>query len=162
MKNVVLVLVAVAIFGYLGWHWFAPAPKRPHPVALPQAQRTPAKPATAARPTPAKVQVAKPTPARSIAARQPRLAPEGTYFLLQRVSLKIDSGVVGFAPGTKVTLVERGVPLSVVSDGQYQFSVAPSLLTNDLDIADGVAKSDYAAQAQIAAGIGRSVRWYEQ
>src|SRR5437667_2510014 len=163
MKNVLLAIVAIALFGYLGWHWFAPAPKPPRPVARPQAQRAPAKPATAARPTPAKVQVAKPTPApRSAAVKEPRLAPEGTYFLIRRVSLKIDSGVVGFAPGTKVTLVERGVPLSVVSDGQYQFSVAPSLLTNDLDIADGVAKSDYAAQAQIAAGIGQSVRWYEQ
>ena len=163
MKNVLLAIVAIAILGYLGWHWFAPAPKPPPPVARPQAQRTPPNPAAAARSTPAKSQPVRPTPAaRSVAVKEPRLAPEGTYFLLQRVSLKIDSGVVGFAPGTKVTLVERGVPLSVVSDGQYQFSVAPSLLTNDLDIADGVAKSDYAAQVQIAAGIGQSVRWYEQ
>jgi len=162
MKNVLLAILAIALFGYLGWHWFAPAPKPPPPVARPQAQRTPAKPATAARPTPAKVQVAKPTPARSVATRQPRLAPEGTYFLLQRVSLKIDSGVVGFAPGTKVTMVQQGPQLSTVSDGQYQFGVVSSQLTNDLNIAEDVAKSDYANQAQIAAGIGQSVRWYEQ
>jgi hypothetical protein len=164
MKNVVLVLVAVVIFGYLGWHWFAPAPKPPPPVARPQAQRTPAKPATTARrPTPAKVQVPKPTPAtRSVAVKQPRLAPEGTYFLLQRVSLKIDSGIVGFAPGTQVTMVEQGDPLSTVTDGQYQFAVVSSQLTNDLNIAEDVAKSDYANQAQIAAGIGQSVRLYEQ
>ena len=162
MKNVLLAIVAIALFGYLGWHWFAPAPKPPPPVARPQAQRTPAKPATAARPTPAKVQVAKPTPARSVATRQPRPAPEGTYFLLQRVSLKIDSGVVGFAPGTKVTMVQQGPQLSTVSDGQYQFGVVSSQLTNDLNIAEDVAKSDYANQAQIAAGIGQSVRWYDQ
>ena len=162
MKNVLLAIVAIAILGYLGWHWFAPAPKPPPPVARPQAQRTPAKPATAARPTPAKVQVAKPTPARSVATRQPRLAPEGTYFLLRRVSLNIDSGVVGFAPGTKVTMIQQGDPLSTVSDGQYQFGVVSSQLTNDLNIAEDVAKSDYANQAQIAAGIGQSVRWYEQ
>jgi len=162
MKNVLLAILAIAILGYLGWHWFAPAPKPPPPVARPQAQRTPPKPATAARPTPAKVQVAKPTPARSVATRQPRLAPEGTYFLRQRVSLKIDSGVVGFAPGTKVTMIQQGDPLSTVSDGQYQFGVVSSQLTNDLNIAEDVAKSDYANQAQIAAGIGQSVRWYEQ
>ncbi|PYJ93936.1 MAG: hypothetical protein DME62_06690 [Verrucomicrobia bacterium] len=162
MKNVLLAILAIAILGYLGWHWFAPAPKPPPPVARPQAQRTPAKPATAARPTPAKVQVAKPTPARSVATRQPRLAPEGTYFLLRRVSLNIDSGVVGFAPGTKVTMIQQGDPLSTVSDGQYQFGVVSSQLTNDLNIAEDVAKSDYANQAQIAAGIGQSVRWYEQ
>jgi len=108
------------------------------------------------------VQVAKPTPARSVATRQPRLAPEGTYFLLRRVSLNIDSGVVGFAPGTKVTMIQQGDPLSTVSDGQYQFGVVSSQLTNDLNIAEDVAKSDYANQAQIAAGIGQSVRWYEQ
>jgi len=162
MKNVLLAILAIAILGYLGWHWFAPAPKPPPPVARPQAQRTPAKPATAARPTPAKVQVGKPTPARSVATRQPRLAPEGTYFLRQRVSLKIDSGVVGFAPGTKVTMIQQGDPLSTVSDGQYQFGVVSSQLTNDLNIAEDVAKSDYANQAQIAAGIGQSVRWYQQ
>jgi hypothetical protein len=78
------------------------------------------------------------------------------------VSLKIDSGVVGFAPGTKVTMVEQGDPLSTVSDGQYQFGVPLFQLTNDLNIAEDVAKSDYAAQAQIAAGIGQSVRWYQQ
>ena len=162
MKNVLLAILAIAILGYLGWHWFAPAPKPPPPVARPQAQRTPPKPATAARPTPAKVQVAKPTPARSVATRQPRLAPEGTYFLLRRVSLNIDSGVVGFAPGTKVTMIQQGDPLSTVTDGQYQFGVVSSQLTNDLNIAEDVAKSDYANQAQIAAGIGQSVRWYEQ
>jgi hypothetical protein len=163
MKNVILGILAVAILGYLGWHWFAPAPKPPPPVARPQAQRTPPKPATAARPTPAKVQVAKPTPAaRSVAVKQPRLAPEGTYFLLRRVSLKIDSGVVGFAPGTKVTMIQQGDPLSTVTDGLYEFGVPSSQLTNDLNIAEDVAKSDYAAQAQIAAGIGQSVRWYQQ
>src|SRR5436309_15080557 len=163
MKNVLLLLVAVALLGYLGWHWFAPAPKPPPPVARPQAQRTPPKPAATARSTPAKSQPARPTPAaRSVATRQPRLAPEGTYFLLRRVSLNIDSGVVGFAPGTKVTMIQQGDPLSTVTDGQYQFGVVSSQLTNDLNIAEDVAKSDYANQAQIAAGIGQSVRWYEQ
>jgi hypothetical protein len=163
MKNVLLAIVAIALFGYLGWHWFAPAPKPPPPVARPQAQRTPPKPVAAVRSTPAKSQPAKPTPAaRSVAVKEPRLAPEGTYFLLRRVSLKIDSGVVGFAPGTKVTMIEQGDPLSTVSDGQYQFGVPSFQLTNDLNIAEDVAKSDYAAQSQIAAGIGQSVRWYEQ
>src|SRR5438876_3965580 len=163
MKNVLLAIVAIAILGYLGWHWFAPAPKPPPPVARPQAQRTPPKPAAAARSTPAKSQPVRPTPAaRSVAVKEPRLAPEGTYLLLQRVSLKIDSGVVGFAPGTKVTMVNQGAQLSTVSDGQYQFAVVSSQLTNDLNVAEDVAKSDYAAQAQIAAGIGQSVRWYQQ
>src|SRR5437762_14290407 len=98
MKNILLAIVAIAILGYLGWHWFAAAPKPPPPVARPQAQRTPPKPAAAARSTPAKSQPAKPTAAaRSVVVKEARLAPEGTYLLLQRVSRKIDSGVCGFA-----------------------------------------------------------------
>ena len=94
--------------------------------------------------------------------KQPRLAPEGTYFLLQRTSLKIDSGVVGFAPGTKVTMIDQRDSMTTVSDGQYQFTVPSSQLTNDLDIAESAVKSDYAAQAQIAESIGKSVREYKQ
>ena len=163
MKKVILGLAAVAVLGYLGWHWFAPAPNVPPAVVRSQAQPTRAKPIAAASSTPAKAQTAKPTPAaRSIFARQPRIAPEGTYFLLQRVSLQIDSGIVGFAPGTKVTLVEKGDPLCTVSDGHYQFAVAWPQLTNDLDIAESAAKSDYAAQVQIAGVIDQWVRQYQQ
>src|SRR5438552_7575503 len=143
MKNVLLAIVAIALLGYLGWHWFAPVPKPPPPVARPQAQRTPPKPAAAARSTPAKSQPAKPTPAaRSVAVKEPRLAPEGTYFLLRRVSLNIDSGVVGFAPGTKVMMLKQVDPLSTVSDGKYQFSVAPAVLINDMNISEDVAKAE--------------------
>jgi hypothetical protein len=164
MKNVLLGLAVVAILGYLAWHWFAPAPNVPPAVARPQSQPTRAKPIAAAPSTPAaKGPTAKPTPAaRSILTRGPRLAPEGTYFLLQRVSLQIDSGIIGFAPGTKVTLVEKGDPLCTVSDGHYQFAITCPQLTNDLDIAENAAKSDYAAQAQIAGVIDQWVRQYQQ
>src|SRR4030095_8905521 len=164
MKNVLLGVAAVAILGYLAWHWLAPAPNVPPAVARPQSQPTRAKPIAAAHSTPAaKGQAAKPTPAaRSIFAREPRLAPEGTYFLLQRVSLQIDSGIVGFAPGTKVTLVEKGDPLCTVSDGHYQFAITCPQLTNDRDIAESATKSDHAAQAQIAGVIDQWVRQYQQ
>src|SRR5215472_8818583 len=163
MKKALLGVAAIAVLGYLGWHWFAPAPNVPPAVARPQSQPTRAKPIAAAPSTQAKAQAGKPTPpARSIFARQPRIAPEGTYFLLQRVSLQIDSGIVGFAPGTKVTLVEKGDPLCTVSDGHYQFPVTWPQLTNDLDIAESAAKSDYAAQVQIAGVIDQWDRQYQQ
>jgi hypothetical protein len=164
--KMILGIAAALIVGYLVWRWFAPAPSRPS-VAHTPTQRASPRPRPAARSTPSKRPAAqeranKPTPARSTVAKQPRLAPEGTYFLLQRVSLKTDSGVIGFAPGTKVTLVDQGTSMSTVSDGEYQFMVASSQLTNDLDMAENVTKSDYTAQAQIAESIGRSVRQYEQ
>jgi len=155
----ILGVVSVVIVGYLAWHWFAPTAVAPTPV-----QRSSPKPAAAHAPPPkrlAQQPAAKPTPARP-AKPQPRLAPEGTYFLLERASLRIDSGVIGFTPGTKVTLLDQGDSASTVTDGQYQFTVPSSRLTNDLDIAESVAKSDYAAQAQLADLTAKWTQEYNQ
>ena len=150
------------VVGYVGWRWFAPAQTQPAPVTPPQTQRTTTKPKpVAARPTPAKRVVAKPAPGRAV-AHEPRLAPEGTFFLLQRTSLPIDSGVIGFAPGTKVTLVEQAESISTVTDGEYQFKVPSSQLTNDLDRGASVANADYTAQAQIAELTARRAQAYSQ
>jgi len=46
--------------------------------------------------------------------------------------------VNGLAPGTKVTALEQTDSVSGVTDGQYQFKVPSSHLTNDLDIAKSV------------------------
>ena len=157
--KMILGVVSAVIVGYMAWHWFAPTTVAPIP-----AQHSAPKPATAHPPPPkrlAQQPAAKPTPARRVTP-QPRLAPEGTYFLLERASLRIDSGVIGFAPGTKVTLLDQGNSASTVTDGQYQFAVPPSQLTNDLDIAAGVAKSDYAAQAQLGELTAKWVQEYNQ
>jgi hypothetical protein len=164
--KLILGIAAALIVAYLAWQWFAPAPTQPAVTRAPT-QRASPRPTTAARSISSKrpaaqPRAARPTPTRSILAKQPRLAPEGTYFLLQRVSLKTESGIIGFAPGTKVTMVNQADSMSTVSDGEVQFTVASSQLTNDVDIAENVAKLDYAAQAQIAESIGQSVRQYEQ
>jgi hypothetical protein len=155
------------VVGYVGWRWFAPAQTQPAPITPPQTQRTTTKPKpVAARSTPAKRMAAqqpgaKPAPGRAV-AHEPRLAPEGTFFLLQRTSLPIDSGVIGFAPGTKVTLIEQADSVSTVTDGEYQFKVPSSQLTNDLDIGASVANADYTAQAQIAELTARRAQAYSQ
>ncbi|HEV8619230.1 MAG TPA: hypothetical protein VGQ70_07045, partial [Candidatus Udaeobacter sp.] len=102
-----------------------------------------------------------PTPARPV-AREQRLAPKGTFFLLKRASLSIDSGVIGFAPGTKVTLVEQADSVSTVTDGEYQFKVPSSQLTNDLDVAASVASADHTAQAQITELTVKRTQAYSQ
>jgi len=164
MKKGLLGLLVVALL-YWGWQWYTASPPKPVVTGAP-AQRPSPGPAVVARRVPPKPssaqQTGRATPARSLVAKQPRLAPEGTYFLLQRASLKIDSGVIGFTPGTKVTLVDRNDSMSTVSDGQYQFSVASSQLTNDLDVADSVAQADYTVQTKIAESIAKSIREYEQ
>ncbi len=159
--KVILGLVSIVIIGYLVWHWFAPTAVAPTP-----AQRVPPKPTAAAHLPPPPKQLAQQPAAQSTRARpvgpQRRVAPEGTYFLLERASLRIDSGVIGFAPGTKVTLIEQGDSTSTVTDGQYQFKVSPSQLTNDLDIAASVAQSDYAEQARITELTGKWAQEYAQ
>lgn len=159
----ILGLVSIVIVGYLVWRWFAPTPTQ-HPAVGPAPTQRSAPRSAPARPTPPKLAqqgVAKPTPAPP-ATPERRLAPEGTYFLVERASLPIESGVIGFAPGTKVTLVDQSDSGSTVTDGQYQFTVQSSYLTNDLDIAASVAKSDYTAQARIAEQIGKSIQEYDQ
>lgn len=126
--------MAIAVVGYGAWRWFAPAP----------------------------TQGARVTPAQTQRIATKRLAPEGTFFLLQRASLPIDSGVIGFAPGTKVTLVEQADSVSTVTDGEYQFKVPSSQLTNDLDLAASVANTDHATQAQIAASTAKWTQEYKQ
>ena len=157
--KIILGIASVVILAYLAWRWFAPTAVAPTP-----AQRSSPNAAAAHSPPPKRLApqpAGKPTPARPVTAQR-RLAPEGTYFLLQRVVLKIDSGVIGFAPGTKVTLLGQGDSASTVTDGQYQFAVEPSQLTNDLDLAASVAQSDYATQAQIAELTARWAQEYNR
>jgi len=161
----ILGVIPVVIVGYLLWRWYAPGPAQPS--APTPTQRSAPKPTAAARPTQpkrlaAQQGAAKPTPSRPVTPQR-RLAPDGTFFLLQRASVPIDSGVIGFAPGTKVTLLEQVDSAStVVTDGQYQFKVQSSQLTNDLDIAASIAKSDYTAQAQLAELTAKWAREYAQ
>jgi hypothetical protein len=159
--KVLLGLVSIVIVGYLVWHWFAPTAVAPTP-----AQRIAPKPTAAAHPPPPPKQLAQqpaaqPTPVRPLTPQR-RLAPEGTYFLLGRASLRIDSGVIGFAPGTKITVLDQSDSTSTVTDGQYQFTVPSSQLTNDLDIAASVAQSDYAEQARITELTGKWAEEYAQ
>lgn len=134
MKTIGLVVI-IAVVGWLGWHWYATKNKS---VSMP-------------KPTPLVHQ----SPAR-------HLAPEGTYFLLQRVALTTHSGVIGFAPGTKVNLAVRNDSISTVTVGEHKFDVESSQLTNDLDIAASVAKADYTAQAQISESTATQAREYAQ
>jgi hypothetical protein len=70
--------------------------------------------------------------------------------------------VIGFAPGTKVTLVEQADSVSTVTDGEYQFKVPSSQLTNDLHFAASVAKADYTKQAQIVESTAKQAQEYSQ
>src|SRR5438874_11180762 len=159
----IIALFAIAVFG---WRVYSSAQKAVQaPASRSKAVQTPPspKPVQASAPRPKPVQA---PPSNSVAARLPttrqRLAPEGTYFFLKRASLKTESSIIGFAPGTKVTMIEQRDSTSIVSDGEHQFETASSELTNDLDIATRVAKADFEAQRKIGDFIARTVQEHDK
>ncbi len=157
----ILAVISIVIVGYVAWRWFAPTPTQ-HPAVGPAPTQRSAPTSAPARPTSPKLaqqDIANPTPARPLTPER-RLAPEGTYFLVERASLTTDSGVIGFAPGTKVTLLDQVDSTNTVTDGRYQFHVPASQLTNDLDIAASIAKTDYTAQAQLAESTAKDADEY--
>ena len=145
-RRLAIAIIAVCAIAVFGWRVYSSGQK---PVQAPASQ---SKPVPAPPSTPKTVQASafrpKPVqapPSNSVAARLPttrqRLAPEGTYFFLKRASLKTESSIIGFAPGTKVTMIEQRGSTSIVSDGEHQFETASSLLTNDLATRAAISKS---------------------
>jgi hypothetical protein len=85
--------------------------------------------------------------------RVKHLAPQGVYYLLQRVSITTDDGIVGVDAGTKVTLVKDTGASLQVTDGKTQFEVTPNQVTNDMDTAGALTKKTQASDAAIDASI---------
>jgi hypothetical protein len=127
MKNAILiVLVVLAVYGgYALWtnnHVPQPAPQ---PTI---AESTPA-------PTPEPT--ATPPPVAAVTPRPKRLAPPGTFYLVQALSVTTDTGVTDLPPGTEVQHIGDAPGLIVVQcrDGT-KFSAYPAQITNDLDVAN--------------------------
>jgi hypothetical protein len=79
------------------------------------------------------------------------LAPIGTFYLLQRVSVTTDDGISSLNPGDKVTLVEDKGATKIVTDGQNKFEVDPTQLTNNLDVVKKMAEQREKAQEDLQA-----------
>lgn len=77
-------------------------------------------------------------------------APSGVFFLLERVSMETDSGVLSYLPGTKV--IKSGNRY-ITSDGK-QLTLKATQITNDLRIATKVAGNN----PKLLAGIEASIR----
>lgn len=87
-----------------------------------------------------------------------RLAPPGTVYLLQYVSVPRPGGVIGFAPGTALRLVGNRGAAVVVSDGTYEAEVPRSATTDDLDLAAAAGRADGDDQRRLAAERARVER----
>lgn len=91
-------------------------------------------------------QEAAPTALAPAPPENHRIAPKGVFYLMERISIKSDSGIIGFAPGTRVKLVEDRGDEMVVTDGETKFNVPGDKVTNDIDLAALVAKEDARSQ----------------
>lgn len=80
-------------------------------------------------------------------------APEGTFYMLQYVSVRTEHGMAGFEPGCEVHLksVNQAKRVLVVSDGTHTVEVSPSMVTNDLDVANLARWQDEHGQQSLAA-----------
>jgi hypothetical protein len=164
-RRLAIAIIAVFAIAVFGWRVYSSGRKA---VEAPASQSKPVQ-APPSTPKPAQASVSRPKPVQappSNSARPPtprqRLAPEGTYFFLKRASLKTESSIIGFAPGTKVTMIEQRGATSIVSDGEHQFETASSQLTNDLDIAARVAKADFEAQRKTGEFITKTVQEHDK
>ena len=99
--------------------------------------------------TPDPVVAVKPGPTPALPERH--LTPEGTFAILDYVSSRTKTGVVGFEPGQMVRFVSADVGKGtlMVTDGTYNVDVKPEQLTNDLDVASLARRRDQASQQQL-------------
>jgi hypothetical protein len=126
----VLVLIVIAV---CVWYYVYKKPGALESLGLGSSQQA------EATPTPV------PTPIK-------HLAPQGIYYLVQPISITNDSGIVGINAGTKVTFVKDTGQSWLVTDGQTQFEVTQSQLTNDIDVDAAVIKEASQHLAPEAAG----------
>jgi hypothetical protein len=96
-----------------------------------------------------------PTPIGDRDTERHHLAPEGVFFLMERVSVASQYGVTGIAPGTRVRLVEDRGTTFRVSDGNTTFDVSTEKLTDDIDLGALVARSDAQSQQLLADYVQR-------
>lgn len=68
--------------------------------------------------------------------RTGRVAPPGFFYMLDRVSMKTDTGVVAVIPGEEVRLMQRMSRGRLrITTGKYDFEVKESQVTRDYDLA---------------------------
>jgi hypothetical protein len=121
-------------------------------------------------PTPKKVVVEKPVvkieeaPAKVEAPAPPpkRLAPEGTLYTTERITVTTDDGVHSVPPGTKLALVRKTATGLLVKTDRAELTVRPEQVTNDLDVAaraSGLSAQSTAVQSaadQARAAVGKA------
>lgn len=76
------------------------------------------------------------------------LAPAGTFYMVDYVSMRTPHGITGFPPGEEVRFVsaDPAKRVLVVANANGQVEVTPMQLTNDLDVAAMARRHDEQSQ----------------
>ena len=94
--------------------------------------------------------VAKDTPATKPATSTPasavrELAPDGIVYLLVRVRMETDSGIISLPPGTGLKLIRPGV----YTDGLHELTLTAEQVSNDVETAREAKRADAAKEVVI-------------
>ena len=82
-----------------------------------------------------------------------RLAPLGTFFVLQSVSLTMHYGVTGLPPGLRVQLVEDKGDKMLIQGNDAKVGVNTDILTNDTDLGELAGKTDPVSRQEFATSL---------
>lgn len=146
MRKGFLLILAVGGLGFAATYFYSQ--RTPPPPPAPPIQ---ARPSAIAKTTSSPVAKTTSSPIAKTNPQPGNLAAAGTCFLLRYHSVTTDTGVTGFAPGTKVSLVRKSGQTIRVTDGQIEFDMSAGEVTNNLDIAARLARTDSRTQQQATA-----------
>jgi hypothetical protein len=148
-----IIIVILAALGYYGWGYYQEH-KDSLPISIPFLNKSaddsapppePAAPSRPGVPTPVPVPqfVSKVIIPDAPAGTKP-MAPPGSYYMLERVSVETPSGVSAVVPGDTVKLLQRkpGGKLRVTIN-QADFEVKEEQVTQDPEIAQVAEKREY-------------------
>lgn len=90
------------------------------------------------------------------------VAPAGTFFAREYVTMTRTNGIIGLPPGTAVFVRQKGDKQWVVNDGIDDLAVNPSTLTVDVELAAKLRAHDAEAQSRAAASQARAEQIYQQ
>jgi hypothetical protein len=159
MRNflVLIIIGAGCYFGWKAWQeqpeWLVRLlPKSVAPVAAdtstagtddtatPPAPSTPALPATPAPPRfVSRIQTQDPA-----ATGDSGKVPPGTFLVIERASVETKDGVIAIVPGDQVRLLDRRKDGTLkVTNGQVDFVVNESQVTQDIAIAQNAERQDF-------------------
>ena len=127
MRNFVIFLLLVAALGYGAYNYRREIVQRVPALAplVPAEESSSDEVAGSVTPTPA-------PPAPVSPAETPQLAPPGIFYAKERVVVQGDSGIKALRPGEEVRLMYRHKDgRMLVTNGRYEFTVAPASLTRD-------------------------------